>query len=173
MAALSLTMLESASELRVSGRLSAMEESARRTERRIFANQDAAARPTAYAGAVDALALGAATVAAILIGSAELAAGSLAPVELAIIALTPLAAFEATQPLGQAAVHSSARRPRASASSPSWIPRPGSRSGSRPPEPPKPRIPRGADREGRRRRMGDRIPDGADTARRRGCTPGA
>ena len=43
-------------------------------------------------------------LAAILIGSAELAAGSLAPVELAIIALTPLAAFEATQPLGQAAV---------------------------------------------------------------------
>ena len=104
LAALSLTMLESASELRVSGRLSAMEESARRAERRIFANRDAAARPTAYAGAVDALALGAATVAAILIGSAELAAGSLAPVELAIIALTPLAAFEATQPLGQAAV---------------------------------------------------------------------
>ena len=91
LAALSLTMLESASELRVSGRLSAMEESARRAERRIFANRDAAARPTAYAGAVDALALGAATVAAILIGSAELAAGSLAPVE-------------ATQPLGQAAV---------------------------------------------------------------------
>ena len=104
LAALSLTMLESASELRVSGRLSAMEESARRAERRIFANRDAAARPTAYAGAVDALALGAATVAAILIGSAELAAGSLAPVELAIIALTPLAAFEATQPLGQAAI---------------------------------------------------------------------
>ena len=74
LAALSLTMLESASELRVSGRLSAMEESARRAERRIFANRDAAARPTAYAGAVDALALGAATVAAILIGSAELAA---------------------------------------------------------------------------------------------------
>ena len=104
LAALSLTMLESASELRVSGRLSAMEESARRAERRIFANRDAAARPTAYAGAVDALALGAATVAAILIGSAELAAGSLAPVELAIITLTPLAAFEATQPLGQAAI---------------------------------------------------------------------
>lgn len=50
LAALSLTMLESASELRVSGRLSAMEESARRAERRIFANRDATARPTAYAG---------------------------------------------------------------------------------------------------------------------------
>ncbi|MDO4887269.1 MAG: ABC transporter transmembrane domain-containing protein, partial [Actinomycetaceae bacterium] len=104
LAAVSLTMLDSASELRVSGRLSELEAAAARAEERIFANRDAAARPTALATAIDSLAMGAAVVSAIVIGAGQLAAGQLAAVELAIVVLTPLAAFEATMPLAGAGI---------------------------------------------------------------------
>lgn len=99
-----LTMLDSASELRVSGRLDQMEAAAEATENRIFRNRDGAARPNALAAAIDLAAMGISVVAALIIGSQQVVAGTLAPVELAVVVLTPLAAFEATQLLAQAAI---------------------------------------------------------------------
>ncbi|MBR6459995.1 MAG: thiol reductant ABC exporter subunit CydC [Actinomycetaceae bacterium] len=104
LAANSLTLLESASELRVSGRIASMNKAAERIENRIFTNRDNAAKPNALAAAIDVLATGISVVAALIIGSAEVAAGTLAPVAMAVIVLTPLAAFEATQLLSQAGV---------------------------------------------------------------------
>ena len=104
LAADALTMLDSASELRVTGRLAQMEEAASRTEDRIFANRDAAAVPNAIAAAINVVAMGVSVVAALIFGSQELAAGTLAAVEMAVIVLTPLAAFEATETMSQAAI---------------------------------------------------------------------
>ena len=104
LSAQSLAMLESASELRISGRLNAMEAATAATERRIFKNRDSAARPTALAAAIDLGAMGIAVIGALLIGSQQVAAGTLTGVELAVVVLTPLAAFEATQVMAMAAV---------------------------------------------------------------------
>ena len=101
--ALSLTMLESSDELRVSGRMGAFASALDDAERRIFANRDAA-RPGALFSAIETLATGCAVLAALVVGGGEVAGGALAPVELAIVALVPLAAFEAVDPLGEAAV---------------------------------------------------------------------
>lgn len=104
LAANSLTLLESASELRVSGRINAMNTAAASIEKRIFTNRDNAAKPNALAAAIDLFAMGISVVAALIIGSAEVAAGTLSPVAMAVIVLTPLAAFEATQLMAQAAI---------------------------------------------------------------------
>ena len=104
LAAQSLAMLESAEELRVSGRLTAMEAAAAATEERIFANRDSAAKPTALAPVLDLLGMGITTVAAIIIGTQQVTSGTLTPIELAVVVLTPLAAFEATQALARAGV---------------------------------------------------------------------
>lgn len=104
LSALSLSMLESASELRISGRLAQMEEATAATEKRIFKNRDSAARPTALAAALDLAAMAIAVVAALVIGTQQVAAGTLTEVELAVVVLTPLAAFEATQVMAMAAV---------------------------------------------------------------------
>lgn len=104
LAAQSLTMLESASELRVSGQLNAMEKAVAATERRIFRNRDHAARPAATAVAIDLLAFAITVVLSIIIGTMQVGAGTLKPVELAVVVLTPLAAFEATQALSNAGI---------------------------------------------------------------------
>ena len=104
LAAFSLTMLESSDELRVSGRMDALASALDDAERRIFANRDAAARPGALFSAIETLATGCAVLAALVVGGGEVAGGALTPVELAIVALVPLAAFEAVDPLGEAAV---------------------------------------------------------------------
>ncbi len=98
-----LSLLEGAAELRVSGRLAQAEAAAAGTETRIIQDRDAAARPAALAAALDVLAMGIAVVAALVIGAQQLAAGTIAPVELAVLVLTPLASFEATEPLAKAA----------------------------------------------------------------------
>ncbi len=104
LAAQSLTMLESASELRVSGQLAAMEKAAAKTEARIFRNRDRAARPAALAAATDLFALGLTLVLTLIIGTNQVGAGTLKPIELAVVVLTPLAAFEATQALSGAGI---------------------------------------------------------------------
>lgn len=104
LAALSLTMLESSDELRVSGRMDALASALDDAERRIFANRDAAARPGALFSTIETLATGCAVLAALVVGGGEVAGGALTPVELAIVTLVPLAAFEAVDPLGEAAV---------------------------------------------------------------------
>ncbi|WP_279322664.1 thiol reductant ABC exporter subunit CydC [Ancrocorticia populi] len=104
LAAQSLAMLESAEELRVSGRLASMEAAAASTETRIFANRDRAAKPAALAPVLDLLGMGITTALAIIIGTQQVAAGTLTPIELAVVVLTPLSAFEATQALAKAGV---------------------------------------------------------------------
>ncbi|WP_082160003.1 thiol reductant ABC exporter subunit CydC [Actinobaculum suis] len=99
-----LTMLDSADELRISGKLSKLEAAQAHTEAKIYRNRDAAARPQALSIAIDTLAMGATVVLAIIIGSLQLAQGTLSETALAVCVLTPLAAFEGTQPLGEAAI---------------------------------------------------------------------
>ncbi|MFT0846772.1 thiol reductant ABC exporter subunit CydC [Actinomycetaceae bacterium L2_0104] len=104
LAAQSLTMLESASELRISGQLAAMEKAAANTEAKIFRNRDRAARPAALATTIDVFALGLTLVLSLIIGTSQVGAGTLKPIELAVVVLTPLAAFEATQALSGAGI---------------------------------------------------------------------
>lgn len=104
-AALSMTVLDGASELRVAGRLEPLLERLASAEEVLRAARDRAARPAALAQAVTVGATGVSVVAALLIGAAEHAAGSLAAVELAVVVLTPLAAFEGVGLLAAASVH--------------------------------------------------------------------
>lgn len=99
-----LNLLEHAGELRVSGKLTELEESREQTEERIWKNRDRAAKPTAAAAAIDTLALALSVIAAIIIGIAQMEAGTLNGIELVVCVLTPLSAFEATQRLGAAGV---------------------------------------------------------------------
>lgn len=104
LSAVALTMLDSAEELRVSGKLTAMESALNTAERHIFHNRDAAALPTATAPSLETIAMLIAVVGSMIIGSHEVAAGTLAPVELAIVVLVPLSAFEATSMLAPAMI---------------------------------------------------------------------
>lgn len=100
----SMTLVESAGELNISGRSRGVFQQLAQIEQRLVRTKDAAARPAALAATVDILATGAATLGAILVGIPAVEAGQMAPVMLPVIVLTPLAAFEATQPLGPASV---------------------------------------------------------------------
>ncbi|WP_182353995.1 thiol reductant ABC exporter subunit CydC [Flaviflexus huanghaiensis] len=104
LSALSLALLEGAGELRISGRLAAMKEAVRRTESRIHSHRDRAAKPQAWAAAIDTMALALAVLGAIIIGVSQLEAGQLNGIELAVCVLVPLAAFEGTAALGPAAL---------------------------------------------------------------------
>lgn len=104
LAATALTMVDGGAELAVWGRLDAVRGQLRDHEARIAHLQDRAAHPAALAGGIDIGAMGLSVLGAILVGVPALTSGALAPVELAVIVLTPLAAFEATSTLGQAAV---------------------------------------------------------------------
>lgn len=99
----SLTMLESAYELRVSGRLADIDAQRADTEQRIHKSRDRSARPSALATALDTLAMGLAVIGALVIGTQQLAAGDIAAIDLVVATLTPLSAFEATQRMGGAA----------------------------------------------------------------------
>lgn len=99
----SLTILESASELLVSGRMEDMEAQRAQTEHRIQRSRDRSARPAALASALDTLAMGLAVVGALLIGTQQMATGNLSGIELVVCTLLPLSAFEATSRLGAAA----------------------------------------------------------------------
>ncbi|MCF2707105.1 thiol reductant ABC exporter subunit CydC [Arcanobacterium haemolyticum] len=104
LAATSLAILESASELRISGRLAAMESAAQETEHKIFRNRDQAAKPNALAAALDVGAMALAVAGALIVGTQQVGAGTLDPLALAVVVLTPLAAFEATQVMPMAAI---------------------------------------------------------------------
>ncbi|WP_124039327.1 thiol reductant ABC exporter subunit CydC [Neoactinobaculum massilliense] len=99
-----LTMLDSPSELRVSGYLGRMEDALAATESRIFRHRDAAARPQAAAKALQTICMGISVAAAILIGVLQFAGGTLAATELAVCVLTPLAAYEAIEQLPEGAI---------------------------------------------------------------------
>jgi ATP-binding cassette subfamily C protein CydC len=99
-----LSMLEGAAELRVSGRFDGRLAELRDAERELARATDAAARPAAVAAALGPLAVGLAVLASLRWGIPATAAGSLDPVELAVVVLTPLAAFEAVALLPGAGV---------------------------------------------------------------------
>lgn len=103
-AAWSMTVLDGASELRVSGRLDAALERLRDAEAKERAARDRAARPAAAAQGLIVAAMGLSVLAALLVGARMLAEGDLAAVELAVIVLTPLAAFEGVSMLPAATV---------------------------------------------------------------------
>ena len=100
----SMTLVEGAGELCVSGRLGTVLDRLAGVESRLSHARDAAARPAALAAAVDVLATGLAVLGALLVGIPAVTSGQMPAVMLAVVVLTPLAAFEATAPLGPASV---------------------------------------------------------------------
>lgn len=98
------TLLMSAPELSVSGRLTAANAHLDRIEQSIQALKDRAARPAAIASFIDNFAMGLAVLSGFLIGTPLVLSGQLWDVNLAILVLGPLAAFEGTAQLAPAAV---------------------------------------------------------------------
>ena len=114
-AAHSLTSLQAAAELQVTGGHRQLQKQLQLEEEALTSELDAAARPAGWSAFALEASMGLAVVLAIVLGAPALAAGNLATVELAVIALTPLAAFEPIQALPAAVTqwyrsHSAARR---------------------------------------------------------------
>lgn len=99
-----LDLLESADELAVSGRLGATFARLRLTSAALDKARGLAARPAAFATALDRFAMGGVVVGVLLVATPETNAGLVAAVALAVLVLTPLTAFEGTADLGAAAV---------------------------------------------------------------------
>lgn len=100
-----MNVLDHAAELQVSGQIS---ESLNRADRAIGSahrSVDKTAIAAAGAGAVTPIAVGASVAGALLIGMQLYGAGEIALTSLGILVLLPLAAFEATSVLPEAAVH--------------------------------------------------------------------
>lgn len=104
LASQTLTLLDGASELQVSGRLPALRGALSRTESELTAASHRAARIAALASGIDRTAMGLSVVAALLIGIPDTSSGAITGVILAVLVLTPLASFEGTAELGPAAV---------------------------------------------------------------------
>lgn len=99
-----LTLTDNYAELAVSGRISTVRDSIRKTEHELTRVKDLSARPAAIAAAIDGLAMGLAVAGAMLVGIPSVHAGLISAVALAVLALTPLSSFEGTSELGPAAV---------------------------------------------------------------------
>lgn len=99
-----LLALDHGAELRVAGRLDGALRRAERDQREYVAAVDRAARPAAWASAATPLAIGASVLGSLLVGIQIYAGGAMSPMALAILVLVPLAAFEATGVLPEAAV---------------------------------------------------------------------
>ncbi|MFC5370308.1 thiol reductant ABC exporter subunit CydC [Arcanobacterium bovis] len=99
-----LTMLESAAELRVNGKLADAKRTQQSIEADIQKNRDASAKPQALAGIIGILAMGISIVSALVIGTIQVQQGALSTINLVVCTLTPLAAFEATQKLSDAGI---------------------------------------------------------------------
>lgn len=99
-----LSLLDGASELQVSGRLPLLRRAIYSTEDELTAASHRATRISALAASIDRSAMGAAVIAALLIGIPDTTAGLIAAVMLAVLVLTPLSSFEGTAELAPAAV---------------------------------------------------------------------
>jgi ATP-binding cassette subfamily C protein CydC len=102
--AATVSLLDGAAELQVSGRLASVLDRLREGEAALARATDAAARPAAVSAAIGPLAVGLAALAALALGIPATTGGTLEPVELAVVVLTPLASFEAVGLLPGAAV---------------------------------------------------------------------
>ncbi len=99
-----LGLLDDAGPLTVAGRVPARLDALRDADRRARGAVDAGAGAAAVAAGLGLLATGLAVLAALVTGVPAVGDGRLDPVLLAVVVLTPLAAFEATSVLPQAAV---------------------------------------------------------------------
>ena len=104
LAAVTVSLLDGAAELTVSGRLGLAQAQLGRTQSGLAEAADAGARPAAVAAALNPLATGIAVLASLVFGIPATTSGALAPVELAVVVLLPLAAFEAAGLVPNAAV---------------------------------------------------------------------
>jgi ATP-binding cassette subfamily C protein CydC len=98
-----LGIIENASELRVTGQLPQAEAVLKAQEKRLAAAVDAAAKPSALAGAVTEVGSGLALILTLVLTAAAWGAGAISATEVAVIVLTPLAAFESVAGLSAAA----------------------------------------------------------------------
>ena len=103
-AAATMSVVDTADELRVSRRLNSTLSELAGAEKDLRTALRRASWPAAIAPALNTIAMGASVVAALVIGGREVGAGGLTPVLLAVIVLTPLAVFEAVDALPAAAV---------------------------------------------------------------------
>lgn len=99
-----MTIVDSAPELLVSGRISKVLDRLQTAETNLIKSHDQAARPSALALFLNHLALGMAVLGAIYFGVHATEAGHVSEVMLSVLVLTPLAAFEGTALLAPAAV---------------------------------------------------------------------
>ncbi len=104
LSATTLGLLESADEQAVAGMLPDTYDRLDGISGRLERARGSAARPAAFATALDRFAMGAVVVGVLLVAIPETNAGLVAAVALAVLVLTPLAAFEGTSELGGAAV---------------------------------------------------------------------
>ena len=104
LAAVTVSLLDGAAELTVSGRRRPAQAQLRQIQDRLAAAADAGARSAGVAAALNPLATGLAVVASLVLGIPATTSGALAPVELAVVVLLPLAAFEAAGLVPNAAV---------------------------------------------------------------------
>ncbi len=102
MAVTALSILESADELAIDRQLDSAYHRLDTNLRDLNKARDRAARPAAFAAAIDRLAMGATVVGVLLVAIPQTNAGLVASVALAVLVLTPLAAFEGTMELGPA-----------------------------------------------------------------------
>ncbi|MDO5081493.1 thiol reductant ABC exporter subunit CydC [Buchananella hordeovulneris] len=104
MTALLQDSLAGAAEVLVGSQLPAVQHRRDQLENELAQVADDAARPAAFATALDTVALGATVLGCLLVGIPAVTNGSLPAVGLAVLALTPFAAFEAVAGLPAAAV---------------------------------------------------------------------
>ncbi|WP_149361632.1 thiol reductant ABC exporter subunit CydC [Lolliginicoccus suaedae] len=100
-----MTVLDHAAELRVTGQLRPALDRAADALRRTDASIDRSATTTALASAATPLAIAASVIGSLLIGLELYGNGEIALTSLGILVLLPLAAFEATSALPDAAIH--------------------------------------------------------------------
>lgn len=103
-ATLAMGALDGAAEINVSGQKNRLFEQLNQVEDTLYAAKTKVARPLATASAVDLFSMFLAVLTAAWIGSQAVANLELSHVALAVLVLTPLSAFEATAPLGSAAL---------------------------------------------------------------------
>ncbi len=104
LAVTTLNVLENADELSVDGRLQTTYQHLDRVSANINQSRSKAAKPAAFAAALDKFAMGATVIGVMIVAIPETTAGMVAAVALAVLVLTPLAAFEGTSELGAASV---------------------------------------------------------------------
>lgn len=97
-----MNILESADQLAVSGQLTAALAQVDDASATLNQARTKAARPAAFAAAIDKLAMGLTVVGVLIVAIPQANAGLVAAVALAVLVLTPLASFEGTAELGAA-----------------------------------------------------------------------